>query len=241
MVDRGSKSGFLLSLSVGVLIIALASLPSESQSAAVVKAHSTTSEANMSESTQGFLHLSEYLYLALAPDGSARLNYSAVCEPPLYLPVPPRSIRIIPPPNSRGGLAAVKAVFSKEPTARVAAGPGGLIRIALGTPPHSILRVKLPHVALRGAQRTSARSAIGALLQLPELQARMREEGYEPLPYLDSRLSARRKLGGVLPSSIDGATLDQALDLIALTFRDVITYGACSLPDGKVLFVIQTE
>jgi hypothetical protein len=41
-----------------------------------------------------------------------------------------------------------------------------------------------------------------------------------------------------LPRLTQNLTADEALDLVATTFKGIVLYGICTLPDGKGLFQV---
>ena len=71
--------------------------------------------------------------------------------------------------------------------------------------------------------------AIGAIESTKEVEAAMRKLQVRPVPAIGVQLLAEPAKGlPHFPPSMKNVTVEQALDSIAKTFKDVVVYGACT-------------
>lgn len=156
-------------------------------------------------------------------------------------PVPFPSVKLRPA-KAKTGVAAVREVFEDDRNVAVTEGPPGIIRVWIGKVPTTILQTKLTSVHLSQLERYNQSMAIVAIQDAKELQAAARALRLMPVADIGGLVAEPAKGLPHLPPSIRGVTLDQALDLVASTFRNLVIFGMCSNstgPDGERAFWIE--
>lgn len=156
-------------------------------------------------------------------------------------PVPFPSVKLRPA-KAKTGVAAVREIFGDDRNVAVTEEPPGTIRVWIGKVTTTILQTKLTSIDLSPFERYNQTMAIAAIQDTKELQGAARA----------LRLMAVADAGGLvahpakglphLPAVIRDVTVDQALDLVASTFRNVVVFGMCSNstgPDAERAFWIE--
>jgi len=110
----------------------------------------------------------------------------------------------------------------------VTEGRTGIIRIRIGKAPDAFLQTKISLLTLKPMEQYNPTLAVSAIESTGEVEAAMRRLGVRPVQAIGTQLIAEPAKGlPHLPSSMKNVTVDQALDSIAKTFKDVVVYGAC--------------
>ena len=174
----------------------------------------------------------KYLVPALVKAGKAgRIYYEASCPPGELIPnihytFP--TINLHPPSKDVSGLAAVREIFQDNPNIEVEERPSGIIRIKIGKVFNTILQTNISLIAVPPEGVYDSHSAITAIEMSKEVRAATSK--------LDLRLNNGMFDGGITPpgegrphlsSPMTNLTMDEALDIVAQTFKEIIVYGAC--------------
>jgi hypothetical protein len=176
--------------------------------------------------------------------GAARVYYAAKCPAQDYgvfnnggLLFP--GVDVQPPPPGSTGATALRQIFRDAPDAVVAQDSSGMLRITIGSISTTILQTRISILSLDSFQQYSPKSAVLAILNAPEVYAVERSRN------LSQPLRAVSIIGGGptegephLPKLVENVTVDEALDAVARTFKGIVLYGTCELPDGKGLFQV---
>jgi len=171
----------------------------------------------------------KYLRPALKSSGKApRVYYRASCQGKGGNPVPFPRTEVQPPSKGKTGVAAVREVFRDDKDVTVTEGRTGIIRIRIGKAPDAFLQTKISLLTLKPMEQYNPTLAVSAIESTGEVEAAMRRLGVRPVQAIGTQLIAEPAKGlPHLPSSMKNVTVDQALDSIAKTFKDVVVYGAC--------------
>lgn len=140
-------------------------------------------------------------------------------------------IRLAPASEDKSVIAAVRSIFRRAHDVVVAEERQGVISIIIGAPSGAILKTKFPVLNFTPEEQYNAPLALGAIraadiLQKAEFQIK---RGGTPLPCM-CLVTQPNDRSPHLPSTVTDMTLDEILDLVALTFRTDISYGECELP-----------
>jgi len=168
---------------------------------------------------------------------AGRIYYHALCDPNEVRPNTfPQSIRfpqisVGPWASGRPGLATVRAMLRGNREVVVTEGPDGVIRIRIGHTPAELLKTHISTVAFTREEQYDARSAIAAIFHTREVTAAVAELNTRSILRMEDYINAYPHEGAPhLPPVLGDMTLDQALDEVAITFRGIIDYGACTQP-----------
>jgi hypothetical protein len=119
-----------------------------------------------------------------------------------------------------------------------------MTRISVGTVPHELLNTKIGQVAFGPMAQWNPSEAISAIERTSEVARSMRALDIGPRigtvqvsVILTGPGSADSKLSH-LPPFLRNVTMDQALDAVARTFRQLVTYGVCAQANGHRVFHI---
>ena len=185
---------------------------------------------------------------ALAPavastGGAARLYFATQCSADddssfrSGTPYPPfPQLTLAPSPTKAAPLEAVRAILRNQRDAVVTEDRLGMIRITLGVVPTALLNTKIARLAFDPLARWNPEPAISAIKNTSEVKDAMRT--------LNVQLPRLRLINIILtgpgdnhfphlPVSLENVTMDQALDAVARTFRQLVIYGICTQPDGQ--------
>jgi len=182
----------------------------------------------------------EYLRPALrSVGGSCRLYYSAPCYAEDGDPLPFPALSVQPPAKRKNGVSVVREIFKNDHKVDVATDRSGIITIRIGAPPSELLRTRIPLLTLKPQERYNAIKAIVALTKTKEVEAAERKLGLKEPLVIMGLLEVEPKKGlPHLPSSLRDVTVDQALDVVAKTFKGIVLYGACADPSGERLYFL---
>lgn len=180
------------------------------------------------------------LRAALAPvlastGGAARLYFASRCsisrDRP-WLPFP--RLTLVPNPPGATSLEAVQAMFRSEPDTVVTKDRSGIIRIRVGAVPIALLSTRIARLTFRPEARWNSYPAIWNIRDASEVQAAMHRLNLQlPGGLVDILLTEPSENLPHLPPSLENVTMDQALDTVARTFRDLVIYGVCTQPNGQ--------
>jgi hypothetical protein len=114
----------------------------------------------------------------------------------------------------------------------------GIIRIRIGNMPDAILRTRISLIKLKPMEQYNPDPAMAAIEETKEVKTAMRRLGFQsPVVVASGPLAVPEEEFLHLPTSIRNVTMDEALDLIAKTFKGIVIYGACARPsNGERLF-----
>ena len=179
--------------------------------------------------------MENYLGPALTPLGGAGRVYVVIDCGHGKCPQFPR-IRMQSPSKGQTGFAAVREIFAKDKQTSVTSGPNGLIRIRFGKLPSALLQTKIHSLRFTLHERYNIISAEGALEGAKEVKAAIQKLRLEEPVVVISEL-VQEPMEGVphLPPEIRDVTVDQALDLFAKTFGEVILYEECIRPNERAV------
>lgn len=178
---------------------------------------------------------------ALTSTGSAaRLYFAGQCStirdafdnvgPWLSFP----RLTLAPSPAGATSLEAVQAILRNEPDAVVTKDRSGIIRITLGAVPTALLNTRIARLTFGPEARWNSYPAIWAIRDASEVQAAMHRLNLRlPQGFVDILLTTPREDFPHLPPSLENVTMDQALDAVSQTFRDLVIYGICTKPNGQ--------
>jgi|HubBroStandDraft_4_1064222.scaffolds.fasta_scaffold04805_3 hypothetical protein len=180
---------------------------------------------------------------ALAPVGSAaRLYFATQCSrdnEDTFAPFP--RLTLAPANAQAPSLDAVRTIFRYEREAAVE-DRAGIIKITLGVVPTDLLSTRIARLTLASEARWTPSDAIDTIQNAPEVQTAMRRlnvrfpGGLRIIDIISGPTGDNRYPH--LPSSLENVTMDQALDAVAKTFRDLVIYGVCTRPNGQSVFWI---
>jgi hypothetical protein len=162
----------------------------------------------------------------------SRIYYRGNCQPDAHFGASFPQLDVQPPSKGRNGVAAVRDVFRHEKHVSIKEADRGVIRVRIGSVPDAVLRVRISNLALTPEEQYNYWPAIFRIQNAPEVQSAMQA--------LKIRMPARTISIGIaqpadglphLPGVLTNVTMDQALDLVAKTFRGIILYGFCTPPD----------
>jgi len=159
---------------------------------------------------------------------SARLYYESTCTPENGAARLFPRLNLRSPELGNSWLDSIRSIFREEPGVNASQGKDGIVRIKIGSYPGEILNTKISRLKFRHVARFDETLALAAIMRAPELQAEMKR--------LNMHVAANEKpvptgkggsAGPHLPAEIKGVTLDQALDLVATTWKSMVAYGVC--------------
>jgi hypothetical protein len=190
------------------------------------------------------------LATGLAPAGSAaRLYFAAPClttqgaAGELVYPTFPR-ITLVHNPADASGPQTVKKILRNERDTVVSVDQTGMTRITVGTVPSDFLNTKISQVAFGPMEQWNPSEAISAIERTSEVARSMHALDVGPMigtirieMILTGPGSADSKVPH-LPPLLRNVTMDQALDAVARTFRQLVTYGVCVQANGHKVFHI---
>jgi len=163
-----------------------------------------------------------------------RIYYRGSCQ--LRLDADPAAscpqLNVQPPSNGISGVAAVRDIFRHEKDVSVKETDPGIIRIRIGSVPDAVLRVTISNLVLTPEEQYNYWLAIFKIENAPEVQSAMRDLKIR-IPVRTVSIGIAQPADGLprLPGVLTNVTMDQALDLVAKTFKGIVLYGFCTPPD----------
>jgi hypothetical protein len=193
------------------------------------------------ESARNREEMMSHFIPVLNPDrDTARINIVVNCrgdECPQF----PR-IELQRHPKGKSGLDAVREVFAKDQRVAVTSNKDGVIQINFGKAPSLLLQTKIRSLRFTTHEQYNIISAEGALVNAKEIKSAIQRYRIEsPVTVMSEIVQEPMEAVPRLPREIHDITLDQALDLFARTFGDVMIYAECIRPDGTRCFFINHD
>ncbi len=182
----------------------------------------------------------QYLKPALDGGTSVRFSYSASCLATTnFPPIPP--IRLRAPSSRFTGIDAVRSVFESDRHLTVTKGPDGIAKITVGKVPTNILETHIALLKLQPIEQYNPSKVIDALESTKELKDAVKSSGLLLVQALGVQLlhdPGPNDRAPHLPAVLLNISIDQVLDMVAVTFGGVVTYGICTAgPAPRVLFI----
>ena len=192
--------------------------------------------------------LSQALAPAVTSMGSAaRLYFAGPCAavtnsagPRRVYPVFP-SLALERSPVGASGTDAVREVLRNEPNVVVTVNTSGLTNITIGDVPMTYLNTKIHQLTLNQSERWEPFYAIRAIEGAGDAGDSLRAlnmhtfEGPSIIDIIMAELPGDERAAH-LPPVLKDVTIDQALDLLAKTFRQLVSYGVCTQDNGDKMF-----
>ena len=185
--------------------------------------------------------LMKYLRPVLEPiGGAARIYYVGTCNRKGDMSVFPR-LKLQPASSGSVGVAAVRQIVQNDKRVTVAKDLSGMIRISIGQSPSPILQTRIRSLKLKPDEQYTDLLALGVIEKTKEVDVALKpgEEAFAKLggsEVVVSSILVQSPVKGFphLPAVMKNVTLDQALDLLAKVFGDVVTYEEWRGPGGVV-------
>lgn len=133
-------------------------------------------------------------------------------------------------------LEAVRDMLRNQQDTAVTEDQSGLMRITLGAVPTALLKTRIARLTFTPIERWNPDPAIWAIEGAPEIKVAMRTLNLQlpRLRVIDILLGPTGdEKSPHLPSTLEGVTMDQALDAVATSFRQLVIYGECRQPNGQ--------
>ena len=166
-----------------------------------------------------------------------RVYYTDFCsgskDNPLNFPAS-QMYDFVTPRSGRRGIGAMREMLRANASgAIVSVGPKGVPRVRVGTVSAPILRTRLRLLRLTALEQYNPSLAILAIQKTKAVTSAMQQRGLHfPLEIMGVIVQQPRQGLPHLPPVISDATVDEALDLVAVTFRGVVVYDECIEPRG---------
>ena len=152
-----------------------------------------------------------------------------VTHQPYFQDVPFPVVRMDEAEEGAEELEFLRSIFRKDDTIRIAQDEKKIIRIQIGDPEKDILTTRIANLPLTENQQYNGRRAINAIESSYDVKAASERLGLkQTIPtLLGIGVAPSDKLPN-LPAALKGVTMDEALDMIAVTLGDIVIYGACA-------------
>jgi hypothetical protein len=210
-----------------------------------------TSEVSPYENERNEKALMKYLWPAIKSSKTpVRIYYNAICEQTALIPddrEDPERIELLPshrkiepeydvilprfemqpPPAGETGLSAVRAIFRKDRRVRVTQDAAGIVRIRLGRVPEAIVRTRIASLTIDPDDQFVDQLWIIAIVSNDDVRVSMHRLGLS-IPVKFSEIASPEAAPGTPPITFKNVTLDQALDIVAAKFGNVVLYGICT-------------
>lgn len=160
---------------------------------------------------------------------AGRVYYRADCKPGVDNPVPMPRLVMQEAEDNASVLESVRRIFRDESRVVATMNSPEILRLRIGAVPDAILRTKLRLLKLTAEEQYNPDDAIGAIYGSKEMIAAARKYGiFQPVMMVDHIIAEPDGIAPHLPPTMTNVTIDQALDLIAKTFKGVVFYGMCT-------------
>ena len=124
-------------------------------------------------------------------------------------------------------VATLRRFFAKDTGVRIS-DDNGIIRMRFGSVPLAILRTKISEINFSVEDQYNPEFALAKIENAPEVQARMKSLGIRILALPWDFLVAPPTPGAfLLPSVMRQISMDEALDVVATTFRGLVETAYC--------------
>lgn len=159
---------------------------------------------------------------------SVRLYYEAQCHNDGEAPVPFPSTKVQSAKNHNSDVAKVRESFMDNRNVTVNEEQPGIVAIRIGKVQAKILQIRLRSVKLEPLEQYNATEAIGAIENSKEFQDAARSLEINPVWSYSALATPPAEELPHLPATITDMTVNDALDLIAKTFKGIVLYGECA-------------
>jgi hypothetical protein len=130
-------------------------------------------------------------------------------------------------------------IFEGNQNVAVTKNVDGIITIKMGTVRDDLLHAHIHVLRLQLTAQYDPRSVIAALANTVEMQSAMDSLDLRPSSVFHIGLAQSPGSGRPhVPAVLKNVTIDQVLDLVAKTFRGIVTYGVCTQGTPRRLFYI---
>jgi len=204
----------------------------------VVAASPSTRLVSPSESVRNERAVLRYLWPALDHgERVGRIYYRGSCRLDANPTASFAQLDVQPPSKGKTGVAAVRDIFRHEKNVSVEEAGPGIIRVRLGSVPEAVLRVRISNLVLAPEEQYNYWPAIFKIQNAPEVQSAMQKLKIR-IPARPFSIGIAQPADGLphLPGVITNVTMDQALDLVAKTFRGIVVYEFCTPPDQYEIY-----
>ena len=150
-------------------------------------------------------------------------------------------LTLAPNTDHATALAAVREMLRNERDAAVTEDRSGMIRIMIGEVPAALLSTRIARLTFEPDARWNAVVAILAIENVSEVTAAMRRLNLDiPQPRVIDWIlvGPGNNRFPHLPVTLDNVTMDQALDAVARSFKQLIIYGECMQANGQGIISI---
>jgi hypothetical protein len=161
-----------------------------------------------------------------ASNNGGRVYYQGICQgsgmsEELHLPV--IYLREVPP-----GKTGIEAVQLMLPPEAVVEQRPGLISMRLASVPAELLNTTIRNLTFTESERFDSTLAVIAVMENSDVKSAMRRMGFNvPVQDVSIMPTTPRSELPHLPASLSSVTVDQALDLVARTFGNIVFFGVC--------------
>jgi hypothetical protein len=173
-----------------------------------------------------------YLWPAVkSAKAGGRIYFSTACTRPDQYRVPFPKTDVQPPSKNTLPVLALHAAFQGDKNVTITE-DHSVIRVRIGNPPDTILSTNISQLNLTPEAQYNPEEAIGEVLHAKEVSVAEEKLGIVfPLAMSDHIVAPPLEETPHLPKSIQGISVDQALDMVAKTFGVAVIYGAesCSV------------
>jgi hypothetical protein len=171
------------------------------------------------------------LWPVLQSSGKAgRLYYEAICMPKDNNVFEFPDLNILEPETEhRSVQSVVKSMFRKQPGFAISEDTADIIRIKSDQVPDAILRTRISSLRFEPEEQYTESLALLAIENAPDIRAAAARLNYR-MPTRATSYRIRLPKSGLphLPSEISNISFDQALDMVATTWENIVLFGACS-------------
>jgi hypothetical protein len=135
----------------------------------------------------------------------------------------------------------VRSIFESDRHVIVRKGPDDIVRISVGKVPTNILETHLALLKLQPIEQYNPSKVIEALESTNDLKDAVKSSGLLLVRALDVQLLYQpvpEDPAPHIPAVLQNVSIDQVLDMVAVTFGGVVTYGVCTAgPAPRSLFI----
>lgn len=148
---------------------------------------------------------------------------------PYFQDVPFPILNTIETGDSVEGLEYLNRLFSEDETVHIMQDEEKIMRIRIGEPQNDILNTLISKLTLTEDQRYNGRRVINAIENANEIKMESERLGLkQTIPTLLGIGVAPSDRLPSLPAFIERVTMDEALDMVAVTLDDIVIYGECA-------------
>lgn len=139
-------------------------------------------------------------------------------------------------PRGNTALSAVREMFQADADVRVTEKKDKIMSVTFGGPSIAMLQTRISVLKVPPMAAYNPTAAIGVIEGTSEVKAAMSKLHLQFPLLLSAQLIAEPSPGlPHLPTVMEGVTVGQALDAIAVTFRGIVAYGTCAEASGRSL------